>query len=237
MNNHITISFNQVEELYSTYKSFYTLKKLPNQLFKFNKSLSIDKILNQLSLLALDHTLPTYYCYKPIFLELVARWVNNSIELESQYNKSKSETRKISGSIILFALSRLLHISTEYLNLFELFLSHNAFWDNIGIEVFELESILLAFYRLLKFDTNRFKSFIKPKALYQIINKSGDEFQVCKFLAIQILSLYLQASEISKNKMIDTHLPRNKNLESNYEGETVNYYFIALLEAKRISNF
>ena len=89
----------------------------------------------------------------------------------------------------------------------------------------------------MKFDTNRFKSFIKPKALYQIINKSGDEFQVCKFLAIQILSLYLQASEISKNKMIDTHLPRNKNLESNYEGETVNYYFIALLEAKRISNF
>ena len=131
----------------------------------------------------------------------------------------------------------MLHISTEYLNLFELFLSHNAFWDNIGIEKFELESILLAFYRLLKFDTNRFKSFIKPKALYQIINKSGDEFQVCKFLAIQILSLYLQASEISKNKMIDTHLPRNKNLESNYEGETVNYYFIALLEAKRISNF
>lgn len=237
MNNHITISFNQGEELYSTYKSFYTLKKLPNQLFKFNKSLSIDEILNQLSLLALDHTLPTYYCYKPIFLELVARWVNNTIELESQYNKSKSETRRISGSVILFALSRLLHISTEYLNLFELFLSHNAFWDNIGIEVFELESILLAFYRLLKFDTNRFKSFIKPKALYQIINKSGDEFQVCKFLAIQILSLYLQASEISKNKMIDTHLPRNKNLESNYEGETVNYYFIALLEAKRISNF
>ena len=80
------------------------MKKLPNQLFKFNKSLSIDEILNQLSLLALDHTLPTYYCYKPIFLELIARWFNNSIELESQYNKSKSKLEN-PGSVILFALS------------------------------------------------------------------------------------------------------------------------------------
>lgn len=117
------------------------------------------------------------------------------------------------------------------MNLFELFLSHNAFWDNIEIEVFELESILLAFYRLLKFDINRFKSFIKPKALYQIINKSGDEFQVCKFLAIQILSLYLQASEISKNKMIDTHLPRNKNLESNYEGRNSELLFYCIIRS------
>lgn len=237
MNNHITISFNQVEELYSTYKSFYTLKKLPTQLFTFNKSVSLDENLNQLSLLALDHSLPTYYCYKPIFLELIARWVNKTVEFENKYTKSKLETRKVPGSVVLLALSRLLQISTEYLNLFELFLSQNAFWDNIDIERYELESILLAFYRLLKFDTNRFKAFIKPKALYQIINKSGNEFQVSKFLAIQILSIYLQASEISKNKMIDTHLPKDKDLKSNYEGEIVDYYFIALLEAKRTSNF
>lgn len=239
MDNHITVSLDQVEDLYSTYRSHYPLKKsLPRELFKFNKNSTIDENINQLALKAIDHTLPIYYCYKPIFLEILARWITHTDEFEQEYKKSHPKMgNNIPGSIILLALSKLLQISHEYLNLFELFLSKYEFWSKIDTAcTSELETILLAFYRLLKFDTHRFKPFVQPKNLYQIINKVESKFGVSKFLSIQVISLYLQSSEISKNKMIKAHL-NDTTLLAKFEDDEIDYSFITLIEAKRISNF
>ena len=136
-----------------------------------------------MALKAIDHTLPIYYCYKPIFLEILARWITHTDEFEQEYKKSHPKMgNNIPGSIILLALSKLLQISHEYLNLFELFLSKYEFWSKIDTAcTSELETILLAFYRLLKFDTHRFKPFVQPKNLYQIINKVESKFGVSKF--------------------------------------------------------
>ncbi|CAI5759429.1 unnamed protein product [Candida verbasci] len=237
MNDEVIINLDNVERSFSTYKSSYSQKKVKS-IFKFNKALGINENLNNLSLQALDQTLLHYYCYKSLFLEIIARWIQYPEDFETEIKNSKKyKNYQIKGSIILSALSRLINISIEYVSLFEHFLNNFQFLKQLGsCTTHELESILLAYYRLIKFDVSRFKKYIIPKALYEII-RSGSS-QVSKFLSIQIISIYLQASELSKNKMIDIHLEDKHNIISTYEGDKdINYYFIALLEAKRASNF
>ncbi|RLV92019.1 Midasin [Spathaspora sp. JA1] len=232
MNNQVTLSLDDCELLHGEYKKQFPLKKLPNS-FKFNKSITINENLNKLATLALDSTLVNYYCYKPIFLELIARWIEHTHEFENN--------NAIKGSVVLLSLSKLLGICHEHLNLFEYFLNKVDFFGVLEkseqpVSASELEAILLAFYRSLKVDTHRFKSFVKPKVLYKILTLDSS-YNVGKYLAIQIICIYLQASETSKNKMIHSHIGQDQPLLSQYEGDIVDFSFISLLEAKRISNY
>ncbi|KAI5962071.1 uncharacterized protein KGF55_003146 [Candida pseudojiufengensis] len=220
-NETIKLNLNQVKEAYHTFKSHYSEKNIP-KLVEFDSNLTINENLNHISLFALHNPLLAYYCYKPIFLELIARWI--------QYpNLFEQDSSTTSGSIILSSLSQLLGISNEYLNLFELFLQKSNFNT---IQPREIDSILLAYFRLLHFDCNRFKHYINPNIIYKILEEN--ESKVSKYLAIQIITMYISASEQVRNNMLKKY---NIGEEIYSQNSLLNYYFLPLEEAKRLSNF
>ncbi|KAG7665169.1 uncharacterized protein J8A68_001225 [[Candida] subhashii] len=228
MNNQIVLSLDHCNVLYNTYISTTTTtsNKVPS--FKFNKDLSINDNLNNLSQYALKYPLVCYYCYQPIYLELIARLINNTTT-----NNNNNSIKVVSS------LTKLINISHQILNLLEYYLNTtNDIFNKISsLNTKELESALLSYYRIIKYDHHRFKSLIKPHLLYQLITSNNQANDICKYLAIQIISIYLQASESSKNKMINTHVNINNLTTTTEDGESIDYTFIALLEAKRISNF
>ncbi|KAM9888538.1 hypothetical protein OXX69_013034, partial [Metschnikowia pulcherrima] len=57
-----------------------------------------------------------------------------------------------------------------------------------------------------------------------------------KFLAVQILARYLNASEASRDEMLATHL-KGVSLSGKYDGNyKIDYHFFDLVEAKRLAN-
>lgn len=212
--------------------------------YRFDSSKSVSDNLNTLALYALQPaaTLPVLYAYKPVFLDLASRWVSLSSDFEHSYCNASSQPRNsVPGLIILAALSRLVTVSNECLSLTEHFLSQAdifATMEDRNPSVRELESVLLAFYRLLSHDAYRFSRFVSPQVLYRIISfkDSGVEFNVAKLLSIEILSKYLHASEKSRIRMNELHI--EGECISAYECDRgINYRFLSILEAKRISNY
>jgi len=259
MNKSISINIDNAESLFQIYQDHYPNVKICK--FKLNKSLSVDENLNNLALVALDATatLSVYYSYKPIFLDMISRWIvyseefetklkennanNSNINTGSSTSKSKTLVTSIKGSLILIALSRLILISPESLTLIERFVTDCNIFNDLSkslnsSNIHEIEGILLAYNRLIKFDCHRFQSFIIPHVLYDILKLEDPEFNVAKYLATQILSSYLNASEASTKKMQEIHIKEKEgSLVSFYEYETTDYRFLSLIEAKRISNF
>ncbi|ODV67088.1 midasin [Hyphopichia burtonii NRRL Y-1933] len=225
MNNNIFIDLEESEALFKVYQDLFPSKKIPSS-FEFNKSISIQENLDNLALYAVNprYTIPVFYSYNQIFLELISRWILEPAKFENALHS----TNKIQGSVILKALSRLIQISEESVSLIEFYVKSN-----------ELEGILLAFYRLLSLDTHRFKQFITPDVLYSILkieNDSGKD--ISKYLSIQILSKYLEVSEVSRRKMLSSHVGDDNELLGSYEtDDEVSYKFLPVLEAKRLSNF
>ncbi|ABN66318.2 large protein with a conserved N-terminal domain, a central AAA ATPase domain composed of 6 tandem AAA protomers, and a C-terminal M-domain midas sequence motif-containing protein [Scheffersomyces stipitis CBS 6054] len=249
MNNNVVVNLPHSRTLYRQYEEFNVLKNTPKA-YQFDTSKTIKENLNSLALFALQGstTLPIFYSFKDIFLDLISRWVSHPEEFETEYraeysNRNNEPAGVIRGSTILRALSRLVNISNESLNLIEFFINKIDFFTSIDshlstITAAELEHILLSFYRLITYDNHRFKNFILPHVLYTIIRQDNPEYDVAKYLAIRILSQFLSASEQAQSKMIDTHIGRADNLRSRYETDPdLDYAFLSLLEAKRLSNF
>ncbi|KAG5419016.1 hypothetical protein I9W82_003735 [Candida metapsilosis] len=233
-NDNIYLSIASIQDAYKTYRLSYPQKRLPEEPLLFNKELSINENLNHLALYALKNPSLAYYCYKPIFLELVARLIQNIAIFEREISKG-SGGNKIKGSVVLTGLSTLLDIAPESLNLFEHFLQTINVWDGIDIaDAVEVEGILLAYYRALHFGSERFKQYINPETVYRVLESK--QSKVSKFLCIEILTIYLSASESSRNEMLEKY-DIGEDIISIYDEVKINYRFLALCEAKRISNF
>lgn len=222
------------DELYRTYGEVQQGVSFEGR-FKFDTTRDIEDNLNELSKFALkvDNTLPVYYSYNSIFLDVISRWICQYKTYENPSNY------KIIGSEVLFALGRLVGICQSSLNLTEYFINEINFFEILKvrlseIEAHELQQILLAFFRLIRLEPSRFKQFILPEVLYEIINTSKSP--VCQYLSIQILKIYLDASESDMKTMIQNMI--QDDIYSFYETDKqVNYKFLLLLELKRLSNF
>lgn len=209
----------------------------------FNKELSIEENLNNLSLRALNSkdTIAVLFAYKEIALEIISRWISRVLDggIESTLGQ------------VLCALARVVSCVPESCSLTEYFLTTAS--TKLGIHIFQhllndtntntvnSQNILLAFYRLMSHDRHRFNHFILPDVLYGILENSNDS--IIKFLSIEILCMYLDASEESRQQMINTHIPANKEVDTligqfdDLFDDSINYKLLALLEAKRLSNF
>lgn len=250
MNNNIVVNIQKSESLYQIFKDHNSLKNIP-KIIKLDKTLTINENLNNLSLFALhpSTTIPVFYSFEPIFLDLMSRWISNPTNVEFEYNRvhMNGETNQISGSVILSALSRLIGLCNESLNLIEYFITKVDFFSSLinisntsipTVHHEELEHILLAFYRLTYWNIGRFKQYIMPKALYAIMKIEDTQYNVSKYLAVQILCRYLNASEKSQIEMLNSHIGLEDSLKGSYESDpSIDYRFLHLIEAKRLSNF
>lgn len=131
MNNNIVVNIQKSESLYQIFKDHNSLKNIP-KIIKLDKTLTINENLNNLSLFALhpSTTIPIFYSFEPIFLDLMSRWISNPTNVEFEYNRvhMNGETNQISGSVILSALSRLIGLCNESLNLIEYFITKVDFF-------------------------------------------------------------------------------------------------------------
>ncbi|ODQ78812.1 hypothetical protein BABINDRAFT_162495 [Babjeviella inositovora NRRL Y-12698] len=237
MNNNVVLSVSCVQAQHATYVAHYALKRTP-ALYTFDRSVSVGENLNRLASAALDPTatMATFHAYRPIFLDLVSRWVSNP-SMEAQ---ALGSTPSVHGSLVLQAMAKLVSLSADVLTLLEHFLRQTNIFTALqmnleAISASELEAVLLATYRIFRFDQHRFKAFISPDVLYLVIKHERTNLRVAKLLAVELLAVYLSASETARTKMLATHVGDGE-LMGSYEGDTVDFRFLALLEAKRLSN-
>lgn len=190
-------------------------------------SLSTDtgKGLDELAALSLqpDYTVPVLCFYKPLKLELVARWtVNHSSH----------------GATTISSLGRIISIFPESAPLAEHFLAQNDRYKSLLKQADneeELKETLLALYRFLELDSQKFAPFVDPVTLYSILN-SRFSTSVVHYLAFRILADYLEAPQQVRDKWIQK-IDDGSPLLGVYEGrQNVDYLFVPLLEAKRISD-
>lgn len=171
---------------------------------------------------------------------MVARWVFSSARFDEAFNEIHQKPFR-SASPVFLALSRTLPILKDCANYVEKFLqTRKVLSDLISMrhEPEHLKYTLLALHRIYRTQPSRFYRYIDPEQLYRIL-ACDDNYAVCKYLAIQILCRYLNASEASRTNMVTTHLtPLPSNLlESLYDcGYQVDYRFIDLIDAKLFSD-
>lgn len=247
MNNSVSVDLGLSSALYEAYHEKSASQKVPP--FKFDRDLSVSQNLDVLAVFALhpDATLAVLYSFKPIFLDIVGRWIGNPTKYEAEYAKRAGKTAHIQGSTVLHALSRVVGVSSESLSLVEHYVSSrdfcslldDCFSGKIHADRLEVEAVLLAFYRLVSFDTLRFKQYVSPETLYRFLEARDDaNLSVVKYLSVHILCKYLNASEISQKEMLELHISPDAGLTSLYESDPeTDYKYLALIEAKRMSNF
>lgn len=242
MNHSIRLNIADANARLALYVERSPEKNVP--LFQFDKSASISSNLDTLALWALHHnsTSAVLYAYKPIFLDLISRWVENPANFENAYCEHHNiPSSHIPGSIVLIALSRVVQLYPESGNLIELFLEQNSIVLRIhdalvaGVGPAALNSPLLALTRIYKAKPHKFKLHISVATLYKVLDLPTD-YSVAKYLAIDMLAAYLNASEISRDDMLQTHIEKN-TLVNPYDADySIDYHFLALVEAKRLSN-
>lgn len=237
MDNSIVIDLDDLKSNYDAYNLYYSLRLVPELPDLFD-TISIEELLQKLSSFILQDlgSVPIYYCLKPVYLELVSRIMEDS-SLEQNFLKQGT----LKGSIVLNSVCKIIGLTSEVSSLIEHFLEQEQFFskvDNLLSDLSEnnLHIILLAFYRLLKSDRERFKSFVQPQVLYNILQNDGTS-RLNKFLAIQLLAICLNLAESVRNDMIALHLQEEPVLGL-YEGDKeIDYNILPLLEAQRFSNF
>ncbi|CUM68425.1 uncharacterized protein PRCAT00006148001 [Priceomyces carsonii] len=250
MKNSICINLRECDNLMELYKTTFP-QKLPVAQFVIDTSLTVKENLNRLALYGLHPTTTPVvaFAYRDIILDIVARWISFPKEFEEQYRRNYTDeewNNVIPGSIILLALSRLIGCCDECISLTEFYVTKINFFEKLRslseskgiISHIELEHILLAFYRLVNHNHLTFSKYVDTRVLYGILEMKESTYGVSKYLAIQILSVYLGASETSRIKMSQNYLSSKDTLVSSYETDKgVDYGTLEVLEAKRLSNF
>lgn len=231
-NDNIYLSLASIQDAYQTYRLLYPEKHLPEEPFFFQSGPSVNENLNHLSLYALRNPTIAYYCYKPIFLELVARLIQNASIFESEYSKSFSNN-SVQDLLSLQHFQPCLTLHQSFWTCLSTFAEFEPLDKNRYCEHTWSRGILLAYYRTIHFGSERFRQYINAEVIYRILESSGQS-QVSKYLCVEILTIYLLASEQSRNEMLEKYVSDDE-LISKYDDESLNYRFLALSEAKRIS--
>ncbi|KAM9917824.1 hypothetical protein OXX59_009086, partial [Metschnikowia pulcherrima] len=242
MNHAVQLDLAAATARYDAYRAAFPQKKLPLP-FKYDHASTVSANLDRLALFALHSstTSAVNYAYQPVFLEIVARWIEKSDALEAAFAETQNtDVPRLRGATILLACSRICVVFPESLGLVEHFMASMNFAESLSSVVAELTAtelhfVLLALYRIYAHKPRRFARFVLPQTLYQVLN-FGTEFAVAKFLAVQILARYLNASEASRDEMLATHL-KGASLSGKYDGNyKIDYHFFDFVEAKRLAN-
>lgn len=240
--NEIAVSFDlkDAKDVYLAVSAFYAKKVTPEGP-SFNNKHTLTENLNSVSIHMLDEraVYADLLAFNPIIIELVARLINDP-SIEREYLAKENQILTIDGAKVLSCLACALTTTEEIKTLVELFLERKSFFHSLSnciqsISQSELQLILLAFYRLLTSDRQKFQKFVDPEVLNNIIS-SKNSSDINKYLSILILSQYLFLSEDVKKQLIKDNT-KDENLFGDLDGElNVNYKLLPLVEAQRFSN-
>ncbi|KFY35146.1 hypothetical protein V494_06163 [Pseudogymnoascus sp. VKM F-4513 (FW-928)] len=96
-----------------------------------------------------------------------------------------------------------------------------------------LQSLLLAGFRLLRFDKSLYTSLISASKIQNLLRHDN---QAVRYLAARILALLLSASDAKLEELLAAHVGKNSPVMGDYDGENIDYGFLSLYEAQRIKD-
>jgi midasin len=215
------------------------LADLPDEILELLRLEQSPQFLDSLSLTALlpNYTLRLYTLFEHIFADTCARW--SHVAQDFAQNNSEIE-----------AFARILplapHLST-YLGKYLATTSQNAArvsrqsriydlytttWPDKSLDSVGLQRILLAAFRLLKFDFYTYSSTISGVSIQRFVNH-GDK--AVRYLAVRIFCQLLLASDSKLEAMIREHVGLGA-VFGDFDGEVVDYGFLSLLEERRLQD-
>lgn len=181
-------------------------------------------------------TIPVLISYKPIFIDIVARWIADpTVELTFQ-NAFQNPVPPIQGFYTLLALARAIPIFPDISPLAVHFLSKTNivqyFMENTDkFRERGTHEFLLALVRLVSHNYDIYTPFLHPSFLETLLNHSWPSV---RYLAIRLIAIYLKSSDKVQEQMIQTHI-KDSSITGPYEGVSqTDFYFLPVLEAKRI---
>lgn len=172
------------------------------------------------------------YTYQPIFLDIISYWTSKLTQ--------KDAVNILDASALIISLYPLsMSLTEEFLD------RENEHFITILQNTStqpeeEIHRILLAYHRLLFHNKEVFAKYIRPDLLYNIISNPECKFSndIVKYLAIKVVSAYLDMGEQAIHDMIKANITGDKALIGAYNNDTaVDYHYLEVNEAKRISNF
>lgn len=242
MNHAVTLDLSAAEAKYELFRRAHPQKRLPAA-FAFDRTAPVLVNLNNLALFALHHktTTAVLLAYKPIFIELAARWVDNPEEFESAFQKAHNAPAvELPGTHVLLALSRVIALFPESFTLITKFLHASQIISRFSDRMASLPEeeshlVLLAIHRIYSARPQAFSQFVDSQTFYNILTLP-ESYAISKYLAVEILAQKLEASEATTSKMKANHVNLTL-LVGAYDAEfTIDYSFLELVEAKRLSN-
>lgn len=188
--------------------------------------------LDTLSTLALDprYTSIIFITHRDLFVEICSRWM-----------KSLPPDGAEESLAVVAALARILP-AAPYLSVYVKELLH---LQQFGIlQVFKsrrvtalaelphesLHSLLLALYRLLRFDNESFAAIISPAQLQLLLSHIRQDI---RYLTIRIFCLYLHASDLAMEQMLKRFCSEEAII-GEWEDKMIDYAFLTLWEEKRV---
>ncbi|SCV00168.1 LAME_0G07998g1_1 [Lachancea meyersii CBS 8951] len=229
--NQLLLSVTLSEKRAELYNSQFKRKQVLEYV-KIDLNKSAGENLKDLAAAALSSDFPLAYTfiYGPIMLDLVARWADS----KNQNNIG----------LVADRLGQVIAIYPETTSLCDYFFQTHHQHLNLILEMCGsqpetlLHEILLAYYRLLRHDRDRFAHFIAPNALYKVLQNELTN-QAIKLLAVQVLSMYLNLAEQATIDLVEKHVPEDaEGTLAVYDGDLdVDYRFLELNEAQKLSQY
>ncbi|SCU86226.1 LANO_0C07162g1_1 [Lachancea nothofagi CBS 11611] len=230
LQNQLVLDVSQCEKRAELYNAHFTQKQLAS-IARIDMEKNGNENLEALALVALESELPLAYTfvYRPVFLDLVGRWA-----VSSDKNRS-SQVADVMGQVV--------GVYPETVTLCDYFLENNHQHLNLILEMSgsqpesALHAILMAYYRFLHYDRDRFARFVSPTALYKILQGVFANGAI-KLLAVQVLSMYLNMAEQATLNLSHKYTKDLNGVCATYDGDSeVDYGFLELNEAQRLSKY
>ncbi|KAF8853024.1 midasin [Acephala macrosclerotiorum] len=206
---------------------------LPQEILEIIQLQTSPHFLDSLAIAALkpELTLKLFTRYERIFADTCARWIS-MINGEEQNN----QVIEAFARIIPFA-PHLESFLEKYLQVSKRF-GHDRHRLRIdclqnggkGLEVIQLQRILLATFRLLSFDRRTFGQSV-PSAKIQ--SYLGHSDRGVRYLAVRVFCQLCFAADFKLEAMIEEHVGMSEVVLGDYDGVQADYGFLSLLEQRR----
>lgn len=199
-----------------------------------------EKQITFLSTISLDNkfTHLVQSTYRPLFIDIAARWVGDLSVETTYYTSNHLSKPPVQGFYTLIALGRAISTTPEIAPLVHKAISSTKILENFlsKPEKFndeQIQEILLVILRLNNYNIDEFISLIPAHQCEDFLHHQWDSI---KYLSIQLLTLFLGASDKTKSDMITTNIGKSIPILGPYENYTeIDYFFLPSIEAKRIS--
>ncbi|KAL2064559.1 hypothetical protein VTL71DRAFT_3696 [Oculimacula yallundae] len=212
------------------------LEELPEEILEIIRLQNSPRFLDALAVAALkpELTLQLFTRYEDIFADTSARWIGGDSE-------------GIQNVGVIGAFARILPLAPHLSTFLEKYLENttkpgherqesriHCLWEEDGgLDVLELQRILLATLRLLNFNSAAFSRTISASNIQHHL-KHADT--CVRYLAVRIFCQLCSASETKLENMIEEHVGISEAVLGDFDGKSVDYGFLTLFEEKRLKD-